>query len=697
MRISAKLYLSTIIATGLICLLTFFVSQYSRKVTTAQQKADVANQLVRQATHLNIILDEYLSYRYERSEQQWQKVSSALFELAEKLPPANTDLVLIELEDISSVFSRLKLENYLDLKLPKHISLSDNQIASKEIQDWLSSQIRVSADNILSIAFSLSLQTSKEIKTINQRTFSTVLWFSILLILLLITSSVLIIRGITKPLLALVEDVEKIRQNDLDKTTTNKEDSLSPNNKNEIDILTQAFIRMTTQLTGTVQSLQLSEERYRALFETVGVSLWEEDYSEILTMFEELREQGITDMPTYIQEHQEFVVEAARAIKVLDVNDATLKLYHAHSKEEFLVSLDKVFVPESYTVFREELVAIANGRESFESEAVNGTLDGGRINVLMAVSFPEKFRDQGKLTASITDITDRKLAEKELENHREHLQQLVNERTSELKIRVKEAEHLNKAMVNLLDDLQEKQRQLEASAQQLTASNVELKEFAYIVSHDLKAPLRAISQLTHWIVSDYSEAFDDEGRMQMDLILQRVKRMDGLIDGILRYSRLGRVREKTETLDLNLLVNEIIDNISPPDTVQVTIENKLPVILSDSIRLEQLFQNLIGNAIKYMDKDKGLIKVGCTEIEGYWQFNISDNGPGIDKKYHDKIFQIFQTLSPRDEQESTGIGLALAKKIIGLYGGSIWVESELGHGTTFFFNLPKKGEPDEKH
>ncbi|MBL0699422.1 MAG: transporter substrate-binding domain-containing protein, partial [Desulfosarcina sp.] len=232
------------------------------------------------------------------------------------------------------------------------------------------------------------------------------------------------------------------------------------------------------------------------------------------------------------------------------------------------------------------------------------------------------------------------------------------------------------------------------------AANKELKEFAHIVSHDLKAPLRAISQLTHWISEDYSGAFDDDGKMQMDLIIKRVKRMDGLIDGILRYSRVGRIREKKERLDLNLLVNEVVDNIAPPDNVRITLENKLPVILRDSIRMEQVFQNLIGNAIKFMDKDKGIIKVGCGDEGAYWKFNVSDNGPGIDKRYHDKVFRIFQTLTPRDEHESTGIGLTLVKKIIALYGGSVWVESEAGRGATFFFTLPKgtskKGEKDAK-
>ncbi len=689
MRISAKLYLSTFIAVGLICLLTLFVSQYSHKMAVAQQNEEIANQLVRQATHLNLVFEDYLIYRYERSEQQLQKVSSTLLELAILLPPERYQLVFAELEKIKSVFIRLQNELNLNFELTEQISPTEDKVRSNKVKERLSNQIKLSAHNILSIAFMLSHQTSKEMEEITKNTFSAVLWFSLLLILLLVTSSFLIIRGITKPLSALVEEAENIRQRDLGILTTNKDDQLFTNEKNEIEILAQTLKRMTFQLTGTVQSLRLSEERYRTLFKSAAVSLWEEDYSEIQKMIEKLKQQGVVDMTTYIREHPEFAIEAARSMKVLDVNDATLKLFHASSKEDLLGSLDKVFVPESYDVFLEMLIAVANGQESFEAEAVNGTLDGGRVSVLVSVNFPAKFRDQATLTVSLTDITDRKLAEQELEKHREHLQQLVNEKTAELRVRVDEVEHMNKAMVSLLDDLQDNQRQL-------TTSNAELKEFAYIVSHDLKAPLRAISQLTHWISSDYSDSFDEEGRMQMNLILQRVKRMDSLIDGILRYSRLGRVREKTETLDLNLLVNEVIDSIAPPNTIEITIESILPTILSDSVRMEQLFQNLIGNAIKYMDKDKGLIRVGCSDKDDYWQFNVSDNGPGIDRKYHDKIFQIFQTLSSRDEHESTGIGLAMVKKIISLYRGSIWVESETGKGATFFFTLSKKGEPDEK-
>ncbi|MBW1891473.1 MAG: PAS domain S-box protein, partial [Deltaproteobacteria bacterium] len=238
---------------------------------------------------------------------------------------------------------------------------------------------------------------------------------------------------------------------------------------------------------------------------------------------------------------------------------------------------------------------------------------------------------------------------------------------------------------------QELERRVQERTAQLKSTNRELKEFAFVVSHDLKAPLRAISQLTHWISEDYADAFDREGKEMMGLILNRVKRMDGLIEGVLSYSRIGRIKERMEILDLNVLVHELIESIMAPPHIHIGIENVLPVIQSDPIRMQQVFQNLLGNAITYMDKREGVVTVGCVDEGVHWKFSVSDNGPGIDRSYHVKIFQIFQTLAPRDKHESSGIGLTLVKKIIEQYGGSIWVESEPGKGSTFYFTLPNNG------
>jgi PAS domain S-box-containing protein len=222
--------------------------------------------------------------------------------------------------------------------------------------------------------------------------------------------------------------------------------------------------------------------------------------------------------------------------------------------------------------------------------------------------------------------------------------------------------------------------------------NRELNDIVYIMSHDLKTPLRGINMLANWILTDYAGKFDKEGKEKVELLLSRVDRMHNLIDGILQYSRVGRIKEEKTQVNLNDLILSIIDTLAPPKNITITVEDGLPVIECEKTRIAQVFQNLINNAIKYMDKPKGHIKVGYIEDEDCWKFSVSDNGPGIEERYFGKIFQIFQTLSPKDELEGVGVGLTVAKKIIEIYGGKIWVESKVGQGSTFFFTLPKQKE-----
>lgn len=225
--------------------------------------------------------------------------------------------------------------------------------------------------------------------------------------------------------------------------------------------------------------------------------------------------------------------------------------------------------------------------------------------------------------------------------------------------------------------------------QDLASANRELNDFAYVVSHDLKAPLRAIGLLADWLVADYADRLGEEGQRQLKLMEGRVKRMHTLIDGILEYSRVGRRREQQAEIDLNSLVAEVIDLIGPPPHIRMEVENHLPVVKGERTRLQQLFQNLLSNAVKFMDKPQGEIRIGCIDDNGDWQFYVVDNGPGIEDRYFSKIFQLFQVLSPRDEMENTGVGLALVKRIVELHGGRVWVESKVGEGSSFFFTLPK--------
>ena len=220
--------------------------------------------------------------------------------------------------------------------------------------------------------------------------------------------------------------------------------------------------------------------------------------------------------------------------------------------------------------------------------------------------------------------------------------------------------------------------------------NKELKDFASIVSHDLKAPLRGIKSLATWILDDCSDKLGEQGKEQMNLLLDRVERMYTLIDAVLQYSKAGRTEEKIVQVNLNDFITEIIDMLVPPENISITIENTMPVIECAETHVMQVFQNLLSNAIKYMDKPQGQIKIGCVEEDYFWKFSVTDNGPGIEEKHFENIFKMFQALSVSEEFEGTGVGLTIAKKIVELYGGKIWVESKIGKGSTFFFTLPKQ-------
>ena len=211
------------------------------------------------------------------------------------------------------------------------------------------------------------------------------------------------------------------------------------------------------------------------------------------------------------------------------------------------------------------------------------------------------------------------------------------------------------------------------------------------VTEDIfQVPLRGIKMIADWISEDYADKLDKNGKDQLVLLSKQVDRMYFLIEGILKYSRAGHLNNQVEKINLDDLMPQIISMVSAPDHIDITIDGKLPVIESEQTKVTQIFQNLLSNAIKYIDKPHGHIRIGCAEEDDTWKFSIIDNGPGIDKKNYKKIFQLFQTLKSRDGIESTGIGLSLVKKIVESYEGTVWVESELGQGSTFFFTLPKQ-------
>lgn len=239
------------------------------------------------------------------------------------------------------------------------------------------------------------------------------------------------------------------------------------------------------------------------------------------------------------------------------------------------------------------------------------------------------------------------------------------------------------------------EEQLEAYASDLEKINAELDKFAYVVSHDLKAPLRAINNLSEWIEEDLEEVMEEENKEQMTLLRGRVNRMENLINGILQYSRAGRSKVDLKEVDTGQLVKYITDTLAKPENTHIEIDPNMPVIFTEELALEQVFTNFISNAFKYNNSNSPLIEISAESSGNMIRFAVSDNGPGIEPEFHEKIFVIFQTLQARDTVESTGVGLAIVKKIVEDKGGEVGLKSSPAEGSTFYFTWPKKEELNE--
>ncbi|HEX6259817.1 MAG TPA: PAS domain S-box protein [Woeseiaceae bacterium] len=372
-----------------------------------------------------------------------------------------------------------------------------------------------------------------------------------------------------------------------------------------------------------------------------------------------------------------------------------------YTADEILGSSFKRFYPEEAIAAgfpeRELQIAAEDGR--FEDENWRLRKDGSRYWANVVITALRN--DQGQLIgfAKVTrDLTARRKAEEQARKlAAEEAQHAEASRRSEELAKLNE--RLHSANANLETALRAAETSREAAEQfaaAMTEAYRQLDQFAYVASHDLKAPLRGIGNLAQWIQEDLGERLSGDSAEHLRLLQGRVQRMEALIDGILAYSRAGRVTSRPEKVDTGALVREVIDFIAAPADVAIEVPDALPVLETELLPLQQVFMNLIGNAVKYSSAQRPDARVVIDSQpagDGVTEFVVRDNGPGIAPEFQEKVWGIFQTLVSRDKVEGTGVGLAVVKKIVEARGGRVSMQSTPGQGATFRFTWPKTARP----
>lgn len=250
----------------------------------------------------------------------------------------------------------------------------------------------------------------------------------------------------------------------------------------------------------------------------------------------------------------------------------------------------------------------------------------------------------------------------------------------------------NDEFARVAESFNQMTRNLKGSRKELEKVNRELEDFTYTVSHDLKEPLRSIASFSHFVQEDYKDKLDDEGRDYLQRIVKASARMKHLIDDLLTLSRVGRVRNPFEDVPSTDIVSETLFSLSRQTEekgVEIKVQEGLPVIHCDRILMQQVFLNLLSNAVKFGNQEHPVVEIGCDTLPDEYRFLVRDNGIGIDGRYHEKIFEIFERLNRKEDYEGTGAGLTIVKKVVEEHHGKVWVESRLGEGSTFYFTIPR--------
>jgi signal transduction histidine kinase len=369
--------------------------------------------------------------------------------------------------------------------------------------------------------------------------------------------------------------------------------------------------------------------------------------------------------------------------RILDSNEREIFPKYRQAKPESLITVTAPVEDGSNTVGQVELGMGQASLSEVVMRAVFMDLGIGGLAVLVAVGV--SFLASAPVRDSLKDLVG---FVKRVD--------AGDSRGEQLQSDLAEVDEVGKLLNDLVKRVEEAQVKLARSQKQLKAAQKEMDEYTYVISHDLKEPLRGIEAFSKFLVDDYRDKLDEEGRHRIDVIRNSALRMQRLINDLLKFSRLGQQKNPFAPVGLNAMLMHVRLNLQyalDAKKVELLVD-KLPTVMCDATAMTEVFHNLISNAIKYNDKPHPVVEVGCEERADHptgqaeYVVHVRDNGLGIKQEYFEKIFQIFQRLQ-RDE-EGTGIGLTIVKRVVEWHGGRIWVESEFGSGTTFYFTLPKR-------
>lgn len=663
MTIRSKLLLNALIPVAVLAALLAVIMATQRRMARLGAEADVADRIVRGVSALDLLTHNYAEYHTDRARSQWLARYASLHELLAGAEFGTAERQAVakglarRLDEMASTFRLL-----VETKETRLDSAEAEDIAVR-FQTRLVGRFLATSSWMLTNGFRLAEDSRRQAIRARQRAAAIVLGGLLALAAAIAANSAVIGLSIAKPLRKLREATSVVAEGNLGHRVD------LPGN-DEFGDLAEAFNRMTlriersraglareaVQRRSAEEEARKNEELLRAVFESTSdcILVWDRECNYLFANQAAIDHVGTT------------------RDKVVGKNIRDGLGHIPDFMRLWMSRVDEVFETEKPLRVGD---SVRVGDRVVHSESVLSPVrDGGGRMFAVGVVY--------------RDVTERKEAEEELKRYRLHLEELVEQRTADLK-------QANESLAAEIEEHKRAQRRLQAATKDLERSNRDLEQFAYVASHDLQEPLRMVSSYVQLLAKRYQGRLDADADEFIEFAVDGARRMRQLINDLLAYSRVGTRGKPLERAELDAALDEALLNVQVAiqESGAAVTRDPLPAVRGDASQLVQLFQNLVANAVKFRGEEPPRIHVSAAEEDGEWVVSVRDNGIGIEPRDAERVFDIFQRLHGRDEYPGTGVGLAVCKRIVERHGGRIWVDSAPGKGSTFCFSLPKQGEP----